>query len=176
MDFLAPHVVVSHFHLREGDRVADFGAGSGHFTYAMAKTVTPGGRVFAVEIQKSLAQRIAQEARAKHLNNVEIIWGDLEGARGVRIADASLDAALLANTLFQITDRKRALKEIARTLHIGGKLIVVDWTDSHGGMGPQPDDVITETATKALAESSGFSFERTFPAGTHHYGCVFRKK
>lgn len=176
MEFLAPHITVSHFHLREGDRVADFGAGSGHFTYAMAKTVTPGGRVYAVEIQKTLAERISAEARAKKLNNVEILWGDLESARGVRIADASLDAALLANTLFQIADKPRALKEIARTLHIGGKLIIVDWTESWGGIGPAPDHVVLESEAKALAERAGFSFERSFPSGTHHYGCVFRKK
>lgn len=175
MEFLAPHITVSHFHLREGDRVADFGAGSGHFTYAMAKSVTPGGRVFAVEIQKSLAERISQEARAKKLSNVEILWGDLESARGVRIADSSLDAALLANTLFQIKDKPHALKEIARTLRIGGKLIVLEWSESWGGMGPAPDHVVLESEAKALAERAGFSYERSFPAGSHHYGCVFRK-
>ncbi len=171
-----PHQVVSHFHLRQGDRVADFGAGSGHFTYAMAHAVHPGGRVFAVEIQKSLAERITKEAHTKKLSNIEIIWGDLEGANGVRIADSSLDAALLANTLFQITDKARALKEIARTLHIGGKLIIIEWSESYGGMGPQRDHVVLESEAKAYAERAGFSYERSIPAGAHHYGCVFRKQ
>ena len=172
--FVVPHTAVSHFHLRDGDRVADIGAGSGHFSFAIAHAVAPSGRVFAVEIQKSLAERIAREARAKHINNLEAVWADLESPRGVRIADGTLDAVVFANVLFQIGHRNRALLEGKRMLRSGGKLFIIDWADSFSSVGPHQDLVVTEAEAKALAQEAGFTFVRTFPAGSHHYGLAFQ--
>lgn len=175
MRFVIPENAVTHFNLLPGDRVADFGAGSGHFSFAIAKAVLPNGRVTAVEIQKSLAERIASEARAKKITNLETMWADLESPRGVRLGDGALDAAVLANVLFQITDKSRALTEVARTLKKLGKLFVMDWSDSHGGVGPHKDHVVMEAEAKKIISENGFTFERTFPAGTHHYGLIFHK-
>jgi ubiquinone/menaquinone biosynthesis C-methylase UbiE len=175
MQFVVPEMVVSHFHLREGDRACDFGAGSGHFTMAMARRVGGDGRVFAVEIQKQLAEGIAEDARKKGLHNIEVVWGDLESDRGVRLPDNALDAAILSNTLFQMERKAQALTEIKRTLRPGGKFFLIDWSESFSGMGPHPQAVVTEKAARELAEAAGFAFERTFPAGAHHYGLAFRK-
>lgn len=175
MQFVVPHNAVSHFHLHKGDRVADIGAGSGHFSFAIARAIAPDGRVFAVEIQKALAERVAREARDTKLANVETLWGDLESERGIRIADDSLDAVVLANVLFQVKDKHRALKEVFRMLRMGGKLFVIDWSDSHGGIGPHTKDVVVESAAKDVVTKAGFTYERTFPTGTHHYGLAFRK-
>src|SRR3982750_1027575 len=38
--------------LREGDVVADIGAGSGYYTFRMSKLVGPKGKILAVDIQK----------------------------------------------------------------------------------------------------------------------------
>ena len=176
MEFVIPKNAVSHFHLRPGDRVTDFGAGSGHFSFAMADVVAPDGRVTAIEIQKSLAERVAREARDKKINNLEIMWADLESSKGVRIAEGTQDATLIANTLFQIRDKVHVLLEMRRTLRDGGKLIIIDWTDPFNGLGPARGHVVTEQEARQLAESCGFTFERSFPTGTHHYGIALRKK
>jgi ubiquinone/menaquinone biosynthesis C-methylase UbiE len=175
MDFVVPQNAVSHFHLLKGDRVADIGAGSGHFSFALACAVAPDGRVFAIEIQKDLAKRIGEEARAKRVTNIEPMWADLESPRGVRLADGTLDAVVLANVLFQIGNRKQVLSEAARLLRAGGKLFIIDWTDSFGGMGPHADLVVPEDEAKKLGAYAGFNFTRTFPTGTHHYGLAFKK-
>ncbi|MFM2374656.1 MAG: hypothetical protein RLZZ234_651 [Candidatus Parcubacteria bacterium] len=175
MDFVIPQNAVSHFHLLKGDRVADIGAGSGHFSFALARAVAPDGRVFAIEIQKDLAKRIAEEARAKKITNIETIWADLESPRGVRLADGTLDAVVFANVLFQMGNRKHALEEASRLLRVGGKMFIIDWTDSFGGMGPHADLVVGEDEAKKLGAHAGFNFTRTFPAGSHHYGLAFKK-
>jgi len=175
MQFMKPETVATQFHLREGDRVADFGAGSGFFSFEMAKAVGANGRVFALEIQKTLAESIRLEARKRRVNNVEIMWGDLESQKGIRLGAGSLDLALLSNTLFQIQDKEKVLGYIASTLKVGGKLIIIEWADSFGGVGPQSSDIIPEMKARALAESVGFVLERSFPAGAHHYGLAFRK-
>ena len=176
MQFMKPETVTTQFHLREGDRVADFGAGSGFFTFEMAKAVGADGRVFALEIQKTLAESIRHEARKRRLNNIEILWGDIESQKGIKLGAESLDFALLSNTLFQIQDKEKALGFIASTLKVGGKLVIIEWADSFGGVGPQSTDIIPEMKARSLVEGAGFVLERSFPAGAHHYGMSFRKK
>lgn len=173
--FVQPDIVSSHFHLREGDRVADFGAGSGFFAKALSLAVGSEGRVYACEIQKQLVEALGVFAQTNRLTNIEPVWCDLEKSGGSKLANGVLDAAILVNTLFQIEDKDTALSEIARTLRSGGKLFVIDWTESFAGMGPQPEHVIGAKLARSKIEAAGFSFERDFPTGDHHYGLAFRK-
>jgi ubiquinone/menaquinone biosynthesis C-methylase UbiE len=172
---VVPSVITTHFHLREGDSVADFGAGSGYFIEALSKAVGQSGRVYACEIQRELVEKIGTLIRSKGIGNTDPLWCDIEADHGVKIADGLLDAAVLINTLFQVEDKQTTIHEIARTMRSGGKFFVVDWTESFGGLGPHPDQVITAENAKALVETAGFVFERDFDAGDHHYGLAFRK-
>lgn len=173
--FVDPNVVASHFHIREGDVVADFGAGSGFFVEVLARLVGQNGRVYACEIQRELVEKLGTLVRTKGLFAVDPLWCDMEVKGGVKIADGVLDVAIMVNTLFQLEEKEIALAEAARTLRSGGKFFVIDWSESFGGLGPQPNQVITAKQAQGLLESSGFVFERSFDAGDHHYGLAFRK-
>lgn len=173
--FVVPEIVITHFHLRKGDRVADFGAGSGFFVPALSAAVGDEGRVYALEIQRSLSERVSELVRQQNLDNVEVAWCDIEKVGGTKLGDELLDVAVVVNTLFLFEDKDDAAKEISRTLRSGGKLFVVDWTESFGGLGPQPDSVITAKDARALFETHGFVYERDFDAADHHYGLAFRK-
>jgi len=173
--FVKPENAVTHFHLLAGDKVADFGAGPGFFLKALSSAVGIDGRVYACEIQKGLVDKLATLAREKKLSNVEPLWCDIEADGGTKLADGILDVGILVNTLYQLEDRPAALAEIARTIRAGGKLFVIDWYESFGGIGPKSDHVISEDGAKELVEAVGFRFERPFDAGEHHYGLAFRR-
>ena len=174
--FVEPKIVVSHFHLREGDVVADFGAGSGHYMKPLSEAVGRSGRVYVCEIQKNLVDAIGIRAREERLTNIHPLWCDLETAGGTKLGESVLDAGLLSNTLFQIVHKDVALTEMARVIRKGGKLLVIDWTESFGGLGPHADHVVSEDDAKRLLERAGFTFERSFPAGSHHYGLACRRQ
>jgi len=173
--FVKPDVVTSHFHLRPGDRVADFGAGSGYFLRALSTAAGLDGRVYACEIQKNLVETLALVAQTERLPNVEPLWCDLETPKGVRLADNTLDMGVFINTLFQVDDKGVALTEAARVIRPGGKLAIIEWTESFGGLGPRPDHVVDQKAVTSMAEAHGFRLEHDFPAGEHHYGLMFRR-
>lgn len=173
--FVVPDVVSSHFHLRPGDSVADFGAGNGSFMSVLSRLVGPQGQVYAIEIQKNLAETLSSRVRSERLSNVKVLWGDIEEEGGTKVESGVLDAALISNSLFQMEDKATALREVSRTLRSGGKLFIIDWSESWGGVGPQSSHVLTESEARDLAEAEGFTFERTFDAGSHHYGLSFRK-
>lgn len=172
--FVEPRTVASHFHIHEGETVADFGAGTGYFIPLLSEAVGKKGVVFACEIQKNLIETLAATAREKSLDNVRVLWGDLEAPGGSKVPDKAVDMGLLVNVLFQLEDKQTAVAEILRTMRSGARLYIIDWSESFGGLGPQPSDVVTEGAARALFESAGCTYERSFEAGGHHYGIMFR--
>ncbi len=174
--FVKPAMVVTHFHLREGDHVADFGSGSGHFLKPLSQLVGKEGKVYACEIQKPLVDAIDKRMMDERISNVQVLWGDLEAINGTKIPDGVLDAGVLSNVLFQIEDKETLFKEIARATRRGGKIFVIDWTSSFAGLGPREGDVVSEEQAKQFAQSAGFVFERSFPAGDHHYGISLRRE
>ncbi len=174
MRFVIPEKVVTHFHIREGDHVADFGAGSGYFLKPLSLLVGEEGVVYACEIQKTLVESLTNFADTEGLQNVRAIWCDLEKVGGSKIPDGSLDSVILVNTFFQLEQKDQTVAEIKRVLRGGGKAIVIDWSESFAGLGPQPADVITKDATEELFVAGGFTTETTFDAGDHHYGITFR--
>lgn len=173
--FVIPEVVSTHFHLKEGDNVADFGAGNGFFLKTLATAVGPNGKVFACEIQKPLVEKLGEFIRLNGLHNVSPVWCDLEEPNGIKIPSESLDAGILVNTLFQLEEKVVALAEMRRVLKRGGILHVIDWSESFGGLGPQVSDVISKEQATSLCEAQQFIFERDYPAGDHHYGFAVKK-
>jgi SAM-dependent methyltransferase len=55
-----PDEIVEKMGLRDGDVVADLGAGTGYFTRRLAKAVAPSGRVYGVDIQPEMIGLLKQ--------------------------------------------------------------------------------------------------------------------
>jgi len=173
--FSNPARVLAQFGLVAGKKVADFGAGSGFYTLAAAEALAGSGTVYAVDVQKDLLSRLLAEAKRRRIANVEVLWGNVEKAGGSKLRDGAVDAVIAANILFQVEDKEGLVSEIKRVLKPGGEVLVVDWRESFGNMGPEPQAVVTAAAARALFEKGGFVFDRDISAGEHHYGMVFRK-
>lgn len=154
--------------------IADLGSGTGFYTIAAAKKIKGGdGRVYSVEVQRELLGHIQEMAKKDGLNNIDYIWGNIEKRGGTKIQDATIDCALASNVLFQVEDRKAFIEETKRILKPGGRVLLIDWSESFGGMGPATNQVVTATNAQALFEASGFKKTKTFEAGAHHYGIIF---
>jgi len=175
MGFMDPKQNIEQFALNKGMFVADLGAGSGFYTIEAARSVGSEGKVYAVDVQKELLDKIKTSANNEKLFNIEIVWGDIEKLGGTKLADMSVDAVIISNILFQIEDKETFVSEIKRILRPNGRLLVVDWSDSFGGVGPSPMNVFTGKNTLNLFENKGFVVDKQIDAGDNHYGIIFRK-
>lgn len=173
--FSDPNYNVEQFDLQSGSKVADLGSGSGFYALSLARAVGDRGRVYAVEIQKNLLETLRNEALKKNLTNLDIIWGNLEEIGGTKIKDEFLDAVVVANVFFQVLEKKTLVKEIYRILKRGGRALIIDWTDSFGGLGPVSEAIFSDSSAREMFEQGGFKFERRINAGEHHYGLIFKK-
>lgn len=173
--FAHPHRNVAALGVEPGMRVADFGAGSGAYVLAIAGALDGDGAVFAVDIQQDLLRRIHHEARHRHFKNVHIIWGDLERTGASKLADGTIDLVLISNLLFQVEDKQAVVREAHRVLAPGGRIALIDWAESFGGLGPRKQDVVPREEGAALLARTGFIKAEPFAAGAHHWGIIAYK-
>lgn len=98
--------------------VGDLGCGTGAMAAALAPFVA---RVIAVD--NSAAMLNAAKRRLAGRGPIELRRGDLEE---LPIADAELDVAVLTLVLPYLSDPARVLREVARVVRPGGRLLITD--------------------------------------------------
>jgi ubiquinone/menaquinone biosynthesis C-methylase UbiE len=171
--FANPDHCVAQLGLQEGMRIADFGAGTGFYAKAASYRVGHTGKVYAIEVQKGLVKKLESEIRTEGITNVDCIWGDIEKLHGTKIADKTMDAVIVSNVLFQVEDKLGLIDEAKRVLKKNGKVLLIEWSDSFGGMGPAPHHVVSKEKAQELFERRGFKVLETISANDHHYGIIF---
>ena len=175
MPFADPKRNIEQLALEPGMVVADFGGGAGYLAVEAAEAVGKDGRVYVIDIQQELLTKATHLAEKHLLDRISFIHGDLEKPKGSTLADASVDVVVLSNTLFQIENKAAVIEEARRIIRDGGRVLVVDWRESYGGLGPQPEHVLSEDKAKALLIQGGLEHVREIDAGTYHYGLIFKK-
>lgn len=169
--FTDPAKNLKAFGLKEDNIVADLGAGTGFYSIA-AGMLVPQGKVYAVEINKDFLATIKNKATEAHLNNVEILWGDIEKMEGTKIGNGIVDAVIASNVLFQVEDEDKFIEEIKRILKQRGRVLLIDWSES-SIMGATT--IIPKNKAREMFERKGFVWERDINAGEHHYGMILVK-
>lgn len=155
--------------------VADFGAGAGYLAVEAAEVVGKDGKVYVIDIQQELLTKSTHLAQEHHLDSIIFIHGDLEKENGSTLPDSSVDAVIISNLLFQCKNKTAVLQEAYRILKDKERILIVDWRESFGGVGPQPEHVLQESDLRVFAKDSGFTFISSIDAGAYHYGLIFRK-
>lgn len=136
----APHPIITRDRLREvlrpepGERILEIGPGTGYYTLEMAEWVGgtpaaaegqdgahPAGTIEILDLQQDFLDHVMRRAAERGLANLAPIQGD---ATALPYGDDSMDAVLLTAVLGEIPDRGTALKEVARVLKPGGRLVV----------------------------------------------------
>ncbi|KKQ20792.1 MAG: Methylase involved in ubiquinone/menaquinone biosynthesis [Parcubacteria group bacterium GW2011_GWC1_36_9] len=158
--------------LKENAIVADLGAGTGFYSLAAGHIVTK-GKVYAVEIVKDFLATIKNKVKEAHLNNVEIIWGDIEKIDGTKIRDGVVDVVIASNILYQVEDKNKFIEEIKRILRPRGRVLLVDWSTDSVVVGLKM--AIPKKKAREMFERKGFLLEQDINAGAHHYGMILIK-
>lgn len=176
-ELIDPFKLLEDAGIRANMTVADFGCGTiGHYVFPAARLVGPEGKVYAVDILKSVLSGIEGRVRFESANNVETVWGDLERPKGVKLADGSIDLGLLINNLFMSKQRETLVRECARMVKKGGRLVVVDWKPTGVSFGPDPAARLSADEAQKLGEGAGLLLDRTLNPGKYHFGMVFLKQ
>jgi SAM-dependent methyltransferase len=122
-----PHPLITRRRLREaldpqpGEWVLEVGPGTGHYTLDVAEWLAPGGRLDIFDLQQEMLDHTMRRARRRGVENITPAQGN---ALQLPYDDAAFDAAYLVAVLGEIPDQDAALRELARVLRPGGRLVV----------------------------------------------------
>jgi ubiquinone/menaquinone biosynthesis C-methylase UbiE len=151
----APHPIITRARLREvlgaepGERLLEVGPGTGYYTLDVAEWVGPEGQVEILDLQPEMLDHTMRRAAEAGRENIAPAQGD---ATRLPHPDAGFDAAYLVTVLGEIPDQDAALRELARVLKPGGRLIVGElFGDPH---------YVTFGSLRARAAAAGLDFER----------------
>jgi len=106
-----------------GQTCLDIGCGMGHFALAMAGMAGPHGRVFAVDIQQQMLDRVMKRARKRGLQDRIILH---KGELSTLDRPGSVDFALAFWMVHEVPDRPAFLEAVRHTLKPGGRFLVAE--------------------------------------------------
>lgn len=169
-----PFSVLVSSDLREHLTLVDLGCGTGFYSIPASRIVGD-GITYAVDIQEEMLATLHHKIRKLGINNIHVI---MSGLHKLPLKDASLDRALLMNTLHEVYGKQAILREVSRVLKPDGKLSVVDWQKSYRteDFGPPFEQRIGLDQAQRILEHRYFRLNRAFRAGPYHYGLLFGKR
>lgn len=118
-----PHEVIMALKLAPDAKVADIGAGTGYFAARLAH-MTPGGRVYAVDLEPDMVKHLAERARREGLSNLVPVQAQPDSAA----LPEKVDRILLVDTYHHIGDRSSYFKRLRGSLKPNGEVAIIDFT------------------------------------------------
>jgi SAM-dependent methyltransferase len=150
----APHPGITRKRLVEilapapGETILEVGPGTGYYSLDVASRLG-GGRLVAFDIQQEMLDHVKREAELRAISNIDVTLGD---AQRLPFDDASFDGAFLVTVLGEIPDQDAALRELARVVRPGGRMVVGElFGDPH---------MVRLSKLRERAGRAGFEFER----------------
>jgi ubiquinone/menaquinone biosynthesis C-methylase UbiE len=137
--------IVAKLQLHPGEVIADIGAGTGLFEVPLAKAVSPGGKVYAVDIDQGFFPEIKKKAEEGHVSNVQTVLGKYTDPN---LPTKNADVFFFHDVLHHIQDRAGYLKSVTGYLKPSGRVVVIDY---EAGQGPHKDQPDLQVARQQLA-------------------------
>jgi demethylmenaquinone methyltransferase/2-methoxy-6-polyprenyl-1,4-benzoquinol methylase len=111
--------------LSTGDSALDVCCGTGDLTLELASRVAPGGSVVGCDFSEPMLDLAREKTEARGAAGVRFEWAD---ALHLPYDAGRFDAVTVGFGLRNFADRDRGLREMARVLRPGGKLVVLEFT------------------------------------------------
>ncbi len=112
-----PELIAERMQLKPGMTVVEIGPGKGSYTKAVAEKVQPNGKVFAIDIQESIINRLKKKIKKENIQN---IIPKIDDAYNLSFEDESVDRIFAITCLPEIPDPIRVLREFKRILKPDG--------------------------------------------------------
>jgi arsenite methyltransferase len=165
-----PAEVIAALALKNGETIADIGAGSGYFAFRFARPIGNSGRVYAVDIDPDMILHMNRRIRDLRLTNVVTV---LSAPDDPLLADNSVDRFFVCNTWHHLENPSKYMGRIKRMLKPGGQLIIIDYKMKAAPAGLSPEMKVPKRDVVKQLESNGFKLIREHDFLPSQYFLVF---
>lgn len=132
--------------------VADIGAGTGYYTFKIARKI-PGGKVFAIEIQDELIKYLNRKKASAKAANVEVIKA---GAASTGLPENCVDLALMVDVYHELEFPHEMLQAVRKCLKNEGAVLLLEFRAEDTSIAIKPHHKMSvEQANKEMS-ANGF--------------------
>jgi ubiquinone/menaquinone biosynthesis C-methylase UbiE len=147
-----PDEVVTALGLKGTETVVDLGAGSGYFTFRLAKAL-PKGKVVAADTEAEMIRHIHHKAMTEGAHNVEVKL--IEPADPATPAQA--DLVFVCDVLHHVAERSAWLARLAAEMRPGARLVLIEFKEGNLPEGPPESAKITRPQMLELVTKAGLT-------------------
>ena len=169
----APDAALDAIGIRKGSVVADIGAGVGYFTWRLAARVGSTGKVYAVDIQQPMLDRLRQNMAARSLTNYQAILG---AADDPHLPPASIDVALLVDVYHEFSQPQKMLRGIRVALAPAGRMVLLEYRKEDPNVPILPAHKMSVAEVRAEIEPEGFRLDKTLENLPRQHILIFVKQ
>lgn len=164
-----PHQVLEALGIKEGEIVADIGAGSGYFTMRLAHHVGPAGRVYAVDVSPDMIRHLDARVRDAGLLNVSTILAPPDDPR----LPQPVDRFVIVDVWHHVEDQAGYLAKMKKALKPGGQIVMIDFHKRDLPVGPPAGMKIAREDLLKQMQQNGFRLAAEHTFLPYQYFLVF---
>lgn len=168
----APSRAIAAIDLPRDAVIADIGAGSGYYTFRLAKNLVPDGEVVAVDIQPEMIEFLRTRAEERSVTNVRLHLGTVES---IKLEPESIDAALLVDAYHEFSHPREMMESIFSALRPGGRVFLLEYRAEDPEVRIKPLHKMTEAQARKEMEAVGLQWATTRDILPWQHFMIFRK-
>lgn len=164
-----PERAIEALGFKSTDTVADIGAGVGYMSFLIAPKVA---KVYAVDVQSEMLDRLRERQQKNGLVNVEPIQSD---ETSIPLANGSVDWAIMVDAYHEFAYPREMMNAVFSALKPGGKVVLLEYKGENPLIAIKPHHKMTQTQAKAEVEAIGFQFVENKRVLPQQHVLVFQK-
>lgn len=167
-----PTKLVNALELKPTDVVADIGAGTGFFSFRIAKKVKQ-GKVLAVDIQPEMLEMIEFLKKENNITNVEPILGTISDPN---LPANSVDLALMVDAYHEFSYPYEMMQGIVKGLKKGGLVVLVEYRKENPFIAIKALHKMTQQQARKEMQAQGLQWRETKSFLPTQHVMIFEKK
>ncbi|MBL9209393.1 MAG: methyltransferase domain-containing protein [Opitutaceae bacterium] len=159
--------------LKPGEIVADIGAGSGYFSWRMARQVGETGAIYGVEIQQEMLDLLMANMRRRKVDT--IVRPILGTVQDPKLPEGGVDTILLVDVYHELEFPYEMTQAMIRALKPGGRLVLVEYKGEDPAVPIKLLHKMTVAQVRKELSVQAVTFEKVISTLPWQHIIVFRK-